>query len=110
MLEHRGMVHIILLPNLCTIKLFKYACLNKKASGLLEPKSNHLINYKVLYQAHVYEVSLEDEAQSNKSYTYAFENYSKHIKPTMKNALINRVLSRISPSTGLKELIGSASN
>jgi hypothetical protein len=54
--------------------------------------------------------SLDDEAQSNKSYTCAFKNNSKQITITMKNALLNRVLFSISPSTGLKELIGSASN
>jgi hypothetical protein len=74
MLKHRGLVQIMLLPYLEPIELFKFARLNKKAMELLDPKSKHSINYKVLYKAQGHEVtsdSSDDESEYKKSLSSA---------------------------------------
>jgi hypothetical protein len=67
MLHHRGLVQIILLPHLNAFDLFKFARLNKRSMQLLDPKSEHCVNYKVLYKAQKHELSHKEELETHES-------------------------------------------
>ena len=72
----------MILPFLDPKDLLRFARLGKHFLDLLDPKSSHCVNYKVLYTAQGYEMTPEEEEQSKKSLSGALSVFSWPQFPT----------------------------